>query len=151
MVKIIVLVGPPNSGKTTWTKDFMSKNKDYVKISRDDLRQTLFGSWVVSNQMENVISDIQKQMIMTLINNNINIILDNTHCKMKYIQQIIDDFSHTSDIIFKVFDVDKHTLYARNEYRGKVDGKYIPDTVMDHMIKNFIELKDSFNFKDIVH
>ena len=55
------------------------------------------------------------------------------------------------DIIFKVFDVDSHTLMARNEYRGKVDGKYIPDTVMESMIRNFIELKNTFEFKDIIH
>lgn len=151
MVKIIVLVGPPNSGKTTWTKDFMNKNKDYVKVSRDDIRQSLFGSWVVSRHIENVITDIQKQIINTLIENNMNIILDNTHCKMKYIQEVVDDFGSCSDIIFKVFDVDDHTLYARNEYRGRVDGKYIPDTVMDNMIKNFKELKKTFDFKDIIH
>ena len=151
MAKIILLVGPPNSGKTTWTKDFMIKNKDYVKVSRDDLRQTLFGSWVVSRQMENIITDIQNQMVNTFIKNNVNVILDNTHCKMKYIQEVIDFFGSTSDIIFKVFDVDEHTLHARNEYRGKIDGKYIPDIVMENMIKNFKELKETFHFKDIVH
>lgn len=151
MTKIIVLVGPPNSGKTTWTKNFMNNNIDYVKVSRDDIRQSLFNSWVVSNQMENVISKLQNQMILTLIQNNVNVILDNTHCKMKYIQDIIDCFGSSADIIFKIFDVDEHTLYARNEYRGKIDGKYIPDTVMSNMIKNFNELKETFDFKDIIH
>lgn len=151
MVKIILLVGPPNSGKTTWTKDFMSKNKDYVKVSRDDIRQSLFGSWVVSRHMENVITEIQNQIIETLIKNNVSLILDNTHCKMKYIQEVIDNFGTNCDIIFKVFDVDEHTLHARNEYRGKIDGKYIPDIVMENMIKNFKELKETFQFKDILH
>lgn len=151
MVKIIILVGPPNSGKTTWTKNFMGENKDYVKVSRDDLRQSLFNSWVVSRHMEDVITKLQNQMIITLIQNNVNVILDNTHCKMKYIQDVIDRFGAAADITFKVFDVDEHTLHARNEYRNKVDGKYIPDTVMENMINNFNDLKKSFDFKDILH
>lgn len=151
MVKIVLLVGPPNSGKTTWTKNFIGQNKDYVKISRDDLRQSLFNSWVVSHKMENVITELQDQLIETLIKNNVNIILDNTHCKFKYIQEVIDKFGDRCDIVFKVFDVDTHTLLARNEYRGKIDGKYIPDTVMENMIDNFNELKKSFDFKDILH
>lgn len=151
MTKIIVLVGPPNSGKTTWSKDFMNKNKDYAKVSRDDFRQSLFGSWVISKNMEKVITDIHNQTVSSLIKNGINVILDNTHCKMKYIQEIIDIFGSECDIIFKMFDIDSHTLHARNEYRGRVDGKYIPDTVMDNMIKNFNELKETFNFKDILH
>ena len=120
-------------------------------MSRDDLRQSLLGSWVASRKMENVITEIQDTMIKKLIQSGVNVIIDNTHCKLKYIQEVIDNYASDCDIIFKVFDVDEHTLYARNEYRGKVDGKYIPDTVMTNMIKNFKELKSTFDFKDIIH
>lgn len=151
MTKIILLVGPPNSGKTTWTKNFMEKNKNYVKVSRDDFRQIFFGEWVVSSESENILTEIQNITVDTFLSKNINVILDNTHCKEKYINDIINRYGKNHDIIYKVFDVDKHTLMVRNEYRGKVDGKYIPDTVMENMIKNFNELKNTFNFKDIIH
>jgi hypothetical protein len=151
MAKIIILVGPPNSGKTTWSKDFMSKNLDCVKVSRDDFRQMFFGKWAITNKMENVITDIQNNTVDTFLKNGVDVILDNTHCRLKYINDVIDRYSKDYDIIFKVFDVDKHTLMARNEYRGKVDGKYIPDTVMENMINNFTNLKNSFEFKDIIH
>ena len=35
---IIVTIGLPGSGKTTWGKSFLKQNSDYVKIERDDLR-----------------------------------------------------------------------------------------------------------------
>lgn len=150
MSKIIVLVGPPNSGKTTWAKNFMNNSVDYLKVSRDDIRQSLLGSWVASRKMEDVITEIQNDMIKKLIKNGMNVILDNTHCKMKYIQDVLDNFGSECDILFKVFDVDEHTLFARNEYRGKIDGKYIPDTVLKNMIDNFNELKKEFNFKNTI-
>ena len=151
MGKIILLVGPPNSGKTTWTKDFMSKNLDYVKVSRDDFRQMFFGSWAITHEMEKVLTNIQNKVIDEFLENGVDVVLDNTHCKLQYINQVIKRYGSEHDIIFKVFDVDKHTLMERNEYRGRVDGKYIPDTVMEHMISNFIELKNTFEFKDIIH
>jgi len=151
MSKIIVLVGPPNSGKTTWAKEFMSKNLDCVKISRDDFRQMFFGKWAITSKMEDVLTDIQNKTTDSFLKSGVDVILDNTHCKLKYIDQIIKRYGSNYNIIFKVFDVDKHTLNARNEYRARIDGKYIPDTVMENMVSNFIELKNTFDFKDILH
>jgi predicted kinase len=151
MSKIIMLIGPPNSGKTTWTREFIKKNKEYVKVSRDDFRRMFFDEWVVSRDMENILTNIQNTVVDKFLDSGVNVILDNTHCKQQYIDAIIERYGSKHDIIYKVFDVDRHTLMARNEYRGKIDGKYIPDTVMENMIKNFNKLKETFTFKDIVH
>lgn len=37
-MKLIILIGPPSSGKTTWINKLIDKtNKNYFKISRDDI------------------------------------------------------------------------------------------------------------------
>ncbi len=44
-VKIIITRGIPGSGKTTWAKNFVKNNPNYIRISRDDLRSILIGKW----------------------------------------------------------------------------------------------------------
>lgn len=151
MGKIIVLVGPPNSGKSTWANTFISSNKDYVKISRDDFRKSFYDAWTVPNKIEDVITEIQDCSIDSFLRKGYNVVVDNTHCKLKYIDGIVKKYGQEHDILFKVFDVDKYTLIARNHYRSRIDGKSIPENVMERMINNFNELKENFEFKDIVH
>lgn len=151
MSKIIVLVGPPNSGKSTWCTNFISMNKDYVRVSRDDFRRSFYDSWTVPNKIEDVITEIQDCAIESFIKKGYNVVIDNTHCKFRYIDDIIKKYGQEHDIIFKVFDLDSYTLMARNTYRSRMDGKFIPDNVMERMIDNFTQLKQTFDFKDILH
>jgi len=151
MGKIIILVGPPNSGKSTWTRNFIISNTNYVKVSRDDFRISFLDRWSTNKKIENVITEIQHCSIKSFLDVGMNVIIDNTHCKMKYIDDIIEKYGNDHDITFKVFDVDSHTLMVRNEYRARIDGKHIPENVMENMIKNFNELKETFDFKDIIH
>ncbi|CAL9992741.1 polynucleotide kinase [Vibrio phage D484] len=46
-MKVIVTVGVPASGKTTWAEQFCAKT-GAVNVNRDDARQELFGpfKWV---------------------------------------------------------------------------------------------------------
>ena len=36
MQEVVVLIGAPGSGKTTWRRDFLARNPDYVVVSSDD-------------------------------------------------------------------------------------------------------------------
>ena len=48
MLKIIITRGIPGSGKTTWAKDVVKENSNYIRINRDDLRIMLIGKWYLS-------------------------------------------------------------------------------------------------------
>ena len=43
MKKIILTVGCPGSGKSTWAREFIAKNPGFFNINRDDYRQSIMG------------------------------------------------------------------------------------------------------------
>lgn len=43
MKKIILTIGCPGSGKSTWAREFIAKNPGFYNINRDDYRQSIMG------------------------------------------------------------------------------------------------------------
>ena len=84
-LKVIVLVGAPGSGKTTWAKSFLEENKEYVRISRDDYRLMLRNETYCSVKVEEAISTMVEESIMTALDNKLNVIVDATHVRKKYL------------------------------------------------------------------
>ncbi|WP_332122270.1 AAA family ATPase, partial [Escherichia coli] len=41
MKKIILTIGCPGSGKSTWAREFIAKNPGFYNINRDDYRQSI--------------------------------------------------------------------------------------------------------------
>ena len=42
MKKVLILKGLPGSGKTVYAKEVMNREKDWIRISRDNLRDMLY-------------------------------------------------------------------------------------------------------------
>lgn len=38
MNKVIILYGPPASGKSTWAKEFIKEKTQWIRVNRDDIR-----------------------------------------------------------------------------------------------------------------
>ena len=45
---IIVMVGPPASGKTSWSKEFVKGKSTWIRVNRDDLRLMCGDYWIPS-------------------------------------------------------------------------------------------------------
>ena len=98
MSKIIAMVGISGSGKTKWAREYVSKNKNSVIVSRDKLRELLFGytDLTVSEhykepgfkKRESLVTKIQDQMIKKFIAQGNDIVVDNTHLKQAYLDQL---------------------------------------------------------------
>lgn len=148
---VYILVGIPCSGKSTWRrkiiKNHLFKGKNVPRIiSRDDVRQELFGDDYDHNiQSEIQVTIItQKQLKQYLTEKHETIIVDNTHCKEGYIDNLIRDIEYLSNdekiqIIF--FDTNLILAYYRNIKRYFQNGKWIPFKIINHMKKNYDKIQ----------
>ena len=152
-MEVIFNIGISGAGKSTWSTQFIKNNPNYLRINRDDIRKTLVGNLDGYYQrkdlqtIEQLINSIEESLFIKIINNaQYNLIIDNTHLKMSYINKwfkIIKNLEGYSEINFKfkIFDV------ALNEARGRIwnrEGLYISSLVtiieckeLDYIDKQF--------------
>ena len=75
--KIIVLQGPPASGKSTWARETAKAGTPYVIVNRDSIRNARGEYWIPDQ--EDYISDIEEYGVKSAINRNLIPIIDATN------------------------------------------------------------------------
>lgn len=145
-LKVTITIGLPASGKSTWSKDQIRKNSNTIRVNRDDFRFMLKDSQVCENKIEGFITELCDDLIMRSLSKKLNVIVDNTHLKAKYINQIIHLVSDFADVDYMLFDVPLATCLERDNNREKKVG----EAVLKRMNKDFLILKDSFHFQPII-
>jgi len=84
---LIITRGLPGSGKTTWAKS----QHNVWRVNRDALREMYTGVWhYQSAEAEILISDLQQQMIRTLLLAGNPVIADDTNLDWKHVDQLVD-------------------------------------------------------------
>lgn len=144
-LKILILIGIPGSGKSTWSKEFVRSNESWTRVCRDDFREMLKNSGVVENKIENIINELVDATIEQSLLKKMNVIIDNTNLKEKYIQNIIEKFKYSADIDYRVFDISLDKAIERNNNRTKNVGK----PMLTKMNKEYKILMDSFSFQPV--
>ena len=144
-LKVIILIGLPSSGKTTWAKNFIAKNQNYIRISRDDFRLMLKNQQICNNTIENLISELCENTIIKSLVKKQNIIIDNTNLKLKYINNFIKLTQYYADIEYILFDVSIEECIKRDKNRENSVG----ERVIKKMNNDLKILKENFNFQFI--
>ena len=138
--QIIVTIGIPASGKSTWAKNFVAENPSYVKIERDDFRYGMKNISIGDKQFENFITELQYKAIHTALNNKYNVIVSDTNCNLKYLKILLEEFKYKADVTLKFFSESLETCYERDANRERSVGK----EVIDRMWKGYQEVYNYF-------
>jgi len=80
--EVIITVGLPASGKTTWTNEHIKTHPEYVNINRDDIRLMLQGRGrynKFSKWRENLVTDAMLETARSAIKNGKSIIISDTN------------------------------------------------------------------------
>jgi predicted kinase len=144
-LKILLLVGIPASGKSSWAKDFLRNNPDWVRVSRDDFRLMLRNEQMCEPKVEDLITTLVNQAITKTLTRKLNVIVDATNVREKYINEFIDTFKYMADIDYRVFDISLDKAIERDNNRQMKVG----EEVIKRMYNNYKTLINSFHFQPV--
>jgi predicted kinase len=134
MNKIIVLRGLPASGKTTWAKDYISRNPKTVRVNKDDLRAMLHNSqWSQENEL--LVLAMRDTIIAEALHMSCDVVVDDTNFAAKHITTI-QDIAAEWEASFEVkdFDVPLEVCLDRNRKRNS----NVPDKVIVDMYNKYV-------------
>jgi len=129
---LILLVGIPGSGKTTYAEKYIEENPNTVHLSSDKIRAELWGNEATQGDNNKVFSLMQSRAIDAL-NNGQNVVYDATNITRK-------DRSYIITLCPKFAKIECHIIWApietcieRDAARERTVGK----EVIDRMLKRF--------------
>ena len=129
---LILLVGVPGSGKTTYAEKYVEEHPNTIHISSDRIRAELWGSEATQGDNNEVFSLMQSRTIEEL-NNGKNVVYDATNITRK-------DRSYIIALCPKFVKIECHIVWApietcieRDSARNRTVGK----EVINRMLKRF--------------
>ena len=159
---LIVLVGLPNSGKSTLREAFIRSFPEAVVVSRDDLLENFyqdkFGKTDTYNNMyvalhsDDILLKEFKKIFQDYLNSiaktEDNIIIDMTQLSLSSRRKMLNHFpKHTKKAIVVMTDNDE--LFRRNKQRFEETLKFISEKVIENMMTSFTFPVLEEGFQDI--
>lgn len=86
MAEMIILQGPPCSGKSTWARSFVAGKKDFVIVSLNSIRYSLGDYW--QPKREQYVSVVEEYMITTAFRMNYGVVVDATNLDKSRIDRL---------------------------------------------------------------
>ena len=138
MNKIIVLSGPPASGKSTMARDYIQTHKDCVIVNRDDFRSAR-GEYLVPSQ-EDYISDLEEAAVRSALKRGLTPIIDATNLNPKTISKwntIAEEFE--VEVETKSFYIPFKDAVERDRLRGEAGGRSVGEKVLKDFYLRYFE------------
>lgn len=146
MKKIILTVGCPGSGKSTWAREFIAKNPGFFNINRDDYRQSIMGheerdEYKYTKKKESIVTYMQHDAAHMILcqDGTKGVIISDTNLNPERRlgwEEYAKEWGH--EVVYQVFDVPWTELVKRNAKRGT---KAVPIDVLRSMYSRMREYK----------
>ena len=147
--KLLILVGAPGAGKSTFARYFIRTEDNWVRVNRDDFRLMQFGDTLMSPFYEERITKMVEASVITLLKNHTNVIIDATNSSLRTLEDMVRTYTEYADISFKVFDLSVEELVKRCDKRYEQTGKFIPKSAIEKHVTQLQYTKEKFDFKPI--
>ena len=138
MPELVITRGLPASGKTTWARGWANQ-PERVRLSRDDLRETLFAiQGVGTSQQEAAISDLLHTQTRGYLNNGISVVIDATNLRLRHAREYAT-IAHETGADFRVeeFDTPVDRCVERDQRRHDKGGRLVGEQVIRDMAERF--------------
>jgi predicted kinase len=123
---LIILVGPPASGKSTWGKKFAQEN-NVVYVSTDAIRAEI-GSGEADQSVSAAAFGIARRRVSTALADDKNVLIDATSVSRKARKDWINlGRGHGAFIVAVAFEVPKDELLRRDTQRERHVGEEVID------------------------
>ena len=153
---VLLLVGPPLSGKTFFYNKFISNiDNDVVLISRDEIVMEVYGS----RNYEEAFSKVNQKKVDRLLDQrledanfqNKNVIIDMTNMTSKRRKQNLDYFSDEYYKLCVIFPILSDEEYIkRNKKRMEEENKNIPMSIIKRMISYYQPIRPDEDFDKVI-
>ncbi len=139
MSQVLKIVrGVPGSGKTTYAKKWVNEDPvNRVRVNRDDLRLSLFNSYVLDPSQEAIITKAEHSLIKTLLTAKKSVIVDNVNVKLKYVAEYLSIAARLNvPVVHKDFIIDIDEALKRNASRDRVVPEKYIRTLYSRYVQN---------------
>lgn len=136
MGKIILTIGIPGSGKSTWAAEYQEQNPGTLVANRDSLRESLGIAKIFDKEAESLVIKLEDEIIEFGLKTGRTVIVADTNLNLKTIKHFKEVAG--GEVELKLFDVDLDECLRRNAARDRV----VPEEVIRRMHKQFEEIKE---------
>ena len=134
-MKVLLLKGLPASGKTTFAKELVRNDGNWVRVNKDDLRNMLHGNkW--SGAREKKIIACERWLAGLLLDEGKNVVVDDTNFNPtheRYFKELAK--SHGAEFSIKEFDTPLDECIKRDNARPNGVG----ETVIRRMYNKYLK------------
>ena len=149
---VIILIGPPLSGKTTWIRENFPTTE---VISRDEIVMEVYGSRNYTEAFKSVDQkEVDKVLTQKFIDANKekkNVIVDMTHMASKRRKQNLNYFTddyYKLGVIFPILSDEEYE--KRNQKRIEEENKDLPMGIVKSMISSYQPITSDEGFNKII-
>ena len=149
---VIILIGPPLSGKTTWIRENFPTTE---VISRDEIVMEVYGSRNYTEAFKSVdqkeVDKVLTQRFLDANKEKKNVIVDMTHMASKRRKQNLNYFTDDYYKLAVIFPILSDEEYEkRNQKRIEEENKDLPMGIVKSMISSYQPITSDEGFNKVI-